>query len=302
MGIVTRLVKQLADQNYHTAKAFWKSIERRNLKSYSGQPVINYQMGKVGSSTVQASLDALKIDHPVYHVHFLNPSRVKEIELQRKCYFRTDRYNYLRRPWLSEFLYEEIRKRNRQWKIITLVREPIARNISTFFEHLEVERTWDPEKYFVKSEYYGFDVEIRLDNLAPLVELFFERLVHDRPLRYFDDEVKAVLDIDIFACEFPQQKGYQILNVEEVDLLIIRLDDLDQCAEQAFMEFLATDGFRLLRTNMGEEKSYAPLYKAFKRSILVPKDYIRQMYTSRYARHFYSPEQLDRFESKWSGG
>ncbi len=197
MGVVRKLVKQLADQNYYAAKAVWKRDQRRKLKSYSGQPVINYQMGKVGSSTVQASLEALKIDRPVYHVHFLNPVRVKKIELQRKRYFRTDRYGYLRRPWLSEFLYEEIQKKNRQWKIVSLVREPIARNISTFFEHLEVEKTSDPQKYFVKSEYYGFDIEIRLGNTAPLIELFFERLVHERPLRYFDDEVKAVFGIDM---------------------------------------------------------------------------------------------------------
>lgn len=302
MGVMKKLVKRIADGNYHTAKAVWKMDQRRNLSSYCGQPIINYQMGKVGSSTVQASLDAVKIDHPIYHVHFLNPVRVREIELQRKHYFRTDRYNYLRRSWLSEFLYEEIQKKNRHWKMVSLVREPIARNISTFFENLEVETVpADPQRYSVKSEYYGFDTEISVDNTAPLIELFFERLMHDRPLRYFDDEVKTVLGIDIFASEFPRQKGYQILKEAHVDSLVIRLDDLDQCAEPAFKEFLAIDDFRLQTTNVGGDKIYAPLYREFKRRIRVPRSYIEQMYASKFARHFYSPEELEQLAGKWSG-
>ena len=135
--------------------------------------------------------------------------------------------------------------------------------------------------------------------MESLIELFFDRLIHERPLRYFDDEVKAVFGIDIFASEFPRDKGYQILHGKNADLLLIRLDDLNQCAEQAFKDFLFIDDFRLLQTNVGGNKVYAPLYNEFKRKICVPQDYMDQMYTSRYARHFYNQDELQKLTRKW---
>jgi Putative capsular polysaccharide synthesis protein len=301
MHFVKRLLGRLAAKNYALSKTMWMRAQRQKLQECKAEPIINYQMGKVGSSTVQASLEARNPGCPVYHVHFLNPRRVSELESQRRKYFATGRYGYLRRSWLYQFLLEEIQRQRRHWKLITMVREPIARNISTFFENLDVKVEPGSTLYKVRSDYYGFDIDVDLNNVEPLTELFFDRLVHERPLRYFDDEVKTVFGIDVFASEFPQQEGYQILKGGNADLLVIRLDDLDRCAEQAFSDFLGIDGFRLRQTNVGGEKNYAPLYKEFQRKICLPQDYIERMYTSRYARHFYSQDELHQFAGKWGG-
>ena len=296
------LVRHLAEQNYYTAKALWKWGQRRSMQAYGGQPIINYQMGKVGSSTVQASLVALGLDQPVYHVHFLNPVRVRQIEQQRRKYFRTERYGRLRRPWLYEFLYEQIQRKDRRWKLVTLVREPIARNISTFFENLEVTEKADATAYAVKSAYYGFDIEVALERPDPLIELFFERLVHERPLRYFNDEIRTVFGIDVFDSEFPRERGFKIYQGDSADLLLVRLENLDQCAATAFKEFLGVDGFSLVSANVASGKVYAPLYRAFKRSICLPQDYIDGMYDSKYTRQFYSDEEIQQFRRRWATG
>jgi len=296
------LLEYLAEKNYYTAKAFWKWGQRRALHAYSGQPIINYQMGKVGSSTVQASLLALGMDRRVYHVHFLNPVRVRQIEQQRRKYFRTERYGRLRRPWLYEFLYEQIMKKERHWKLVTLVREPIARNVSTFFENLEVTAKAEAAVYAVRSAYYGFDIEVALEKLDPLIELFFERLVHERPLRYFDDEIKTVFGIDVFDSEFPKDRGFRIYHGDNADLLLIRLENLDSCANSAFKAFLEIDNLALVNTNVATNKVYAPLYREFKRSICLPQDYVDRMYDSKYTRHFYSEEEIQQFRNRWTAG
>ena len=302
MNIAKKLLRRLAETNYHSAKWLWKRTQRQSLYSRSGEPILNYQMGKVGSSTVQASLEKLSLDHPVYHVHFLNPERVGEIERQRRKYFNTDRYGLLRRPWLYEFLYEEIRSKRHHWKLISLVREPIARNVSTFFENLDVTEKVPGKRYVVRSDYYGIDIVVDIDNLDELIGLFFERLVHERPLRYFDDEIEAVFGIDIFEYQFPRDAGYRIYRTDNADLLLIRLEDLDRCAAKAFSEFLGIDGFSLVQTNVASDKVYAPLYTAFKNGIRFPDDYIARMYDSRYARYFYSDAEIGVFRGKWSKG
>ncbi|MDT8388510.1 MAG: putative capsular polysaccharide synthesis family protein [Thiogranum sp.] len=299
MPLVKTLLKDLAEKNYYTAKALWKYRQRTSLRAFEGQPIIDYQMGKVGSSTVHASLRAMDARRPIYHVHFLNPQRVREIEDQRRKYFRTARYSSLRRPWLYEFLYEEIRKSNRHWKIVTLIREPIARNISTFFENLEVKPGTSAGQYRVQSSYYDFDLEVDVTHLDPLIELFFARLPHDRPLNYFDDEVKTVFGIDVFADAFDPEQGYNIFHGEKAELLLIRLEDLDRCAGAAFREFMGIDGFELIQANRSEQKVYAPLYREFKASIRFPESYAERMYESRYARFFYSDEQIRGFREYW---
>ncbi len=299
MRSVKRLLRYLAEQNYYTAKALWKRGQRKAIQEYHGEPILDYQMGKVGSSTVQASLKALDPDRPVYHVHFLNPSRVREIEQQRKKWFRTDKYGLLRRPWLYEFLFEEIQKKKRHWKVITLIREPIARNLSTFFENLEVTAEQGGSRYAVRSDYYGFDINVDLENLDPLIKLFFERLIHERPLCYFDDEIKYVFGIDVFQSPFPKNPGYRIYRGDNVDMLLIRLENLDQCAAAAFKEFLDSDAFTLVQCNVASEKVYAPLYKELKSRISLPDAYIDKMYDSKYTRHFYSDDEIRGFRERW---
>jgi hypothetical protein len=272
------------------------------MQAYSGDPIINYQMGKVGSSTIQTSLESLGLDRPVYHVHFLNPLRVREIERQRRKYFRTEKQGALRRPWLSEFLYGQIQKKDRHWMLITLVREPIARNISTFFENLEVTKQANAARYAVRSDYYGFDIEVDLENLNPLIALFFDRLVHERPLRYFDDEIRTVYGIDVFESVFPRDKGFRIYQSDNADLLLIRLENLDVCANSAFKAFLGIEDLSLVKTNVASNKVYAPLYRAFKRSIRLPQDYVDRMYDSTYSRHFYSEEEIHQFRQRWTPG
>lgn len=294
-----KLLRYLAEQNYYTARALWKRGQRKAMSAYGGQPIINYQMGKVGSSTVTASLEAMNLDQAIYHVHFLNPKRVRQIERQRRKYFRTEKYALLKRPWLYEFLFEQIQKKDGHWKLITLVREPVARNVSTFFENLDVTRKPDSTAYVIKSDYYDIDIEADPENLDELIGLFFDRLVHERPLRYFDDEIKTVFGIDVFATRFPIEKGYCVYRGENADLLLIRLENLDQCASTVFKRFLGLDDFKLIRANVASDKIYAALYKAFKHSVRFPEAYVREMYESAYARQFYNEEEIRGFRHGW---
>jgi len=299
--LLKRLSRQLAERNYFLAKLLWKRNLMRTLQASGGEPIIDYQMGKVGSSTVRASLDAIGFDQPIYHVHFLNPVRVAEIEQQRRGYFRTQKVAMLHRPWTYQFLFKQIQKKDRHWKVVTLVREPIARNISTFFENLEVTEKMDGSGYAIKSDYYAFDIEVTLDDLEPLIALFFDRLHHDRPLRYFDDEVKIVFDLDIYNGDFPREKGYRIYQGDNADLLLVRLENLNQCAQSAFKDFMDIDGFSLVQTNVASEKVYALLYSEFKRTIRLPDSYINKMYDSKYTRYFFSDEEIQAFRNKWAG-
>jgi len=47
------------------------------------------------------------------------------------------------------------------------------------------------------------------------------------------------------------------------------------------------------------EKPYSEAYGEFLRRVVLNEDYVDRLLGSKYARHFYSPEELGRFRTKW---
>lgn len=302
MEIAKRVIKYCFESNYYTARLYYIRRLKWSRKKYPKPPLLIYQMGKVGSSTIRQTLALSKIEMPIYHVHYLSKNRVETLEKQRRKYFRTEKQDILKRPWLYQFLRKELIDKfdGQKWKIISLTRDPVARNLSSFFENLEFEQIGENNNFNIKSDYYKIDpIIVTANNLDELTPFFFERLNHNSPLVFFDSEIKTVFGIDIYSSEFPKSKGYKIYSGERADLLIIRLEDLNGCIHQALNEFLSLDEINLVNTNIGGEKEYAGIYSKFKNYIVLPESYIDKMYRSKYMLHFYSEEEIRQLKTKW---
>jgi hypothetical protein len=221
--------------------------------------------------------------------------------MERRKYLGTPKEHLLRHVWQYGYLNDRIARglKGKRWKIVTLTREPISRNLSTFFENLEVEPLGDGQRYLVRSDYYGFDRTVNIADVSDLGRLFFERVRHDSPLVFFDDELKSRFGVDVYATEFPAPAGYKIYSAENADVLLIRLENLNACARDAFKEFLDLDEFTLIPTNLSDEKPYAALFKRFKESIVLPPAYIDRMYQSKYMRHFYTQQEIASYRARW---
>ena len=75
MTIKNSIVKHILVSNYYLTKICyhaWLHIRSRNK-----QPLLIYQMGKVGSTAVQVSLQAADLEVPIYHVHVLTEEGIK---------------------------------------------------------------------------------------------------------------------------------------------------------------------------------------------------------------------------------
>jgi hypothetical protein len=297
-----RLMERVLPKNYTLAKAsYLRNLYRRDHQ-YTEPPLLIFQMGKVGSKTIRSSLQPLGLDRTIYHVHYLTLDRINELEKDRKHYLGTNKEHLLKHVWQYQYLHQQIASGfdGKRWKVVTLTREPVGRNVATFFENLEVTPLEPERRYSIKSDYYGFEIVLDVENMDGLAELFFERLNHDTPLTFFDHEIKSVFGIDVFASEFLTSKGYQIYRNERTDVLLIRLENLNERAREAFREFLGIADFALINTNVGSDKEYASLYNRFKDSIVLPQSYVDRMYMSKYVRHFYSAEEIAKFRAKWS--
>ncbi len=299
---LAKALLQPLDRFYPTAKARYMWRMKRAYLRHGQGPVLLLQMGKVGSKSVQAGLEALDLDRPVYHSHFLSEERTAQTERQRRKFFRTERYAYLLRPWLNQFLLKMYRNdpEKRTWKLITLTREPVGRNISAFFENLDVVLHDNGTDYEITSDYYGIEpTVVTIDDVGRLAELFFTRATHDSPVKFFYREIRDIFGIDVIGSGFPIDKGYQIYKEGRVELLVIRLESLADVVKPAMQEFLGIEDFELINSNIGAKKVYAPLYDAFKKHVVIDSGYAAKLYDSDYMRTFYSQDEIRDAKDKW---
>lgn len=300
-GRIQRAIARVSQLNYTTARSYYLYRLKKTDGRFDKGPIVVYQMGKVGSSTISKSLHETVSDRNIYHVHFLSADRVVEYERKRKRFLRTRYVGDLRHIWQYVHLRQCLHERpDEGWKVITLVRDPVARNLATFFEHMEVKES-SANSWRLVSREFGFDVRIGADDLDPLIDLFFRKCRHEAPIDYFDTEFNGVLGIDLFKSPFPRERGYDILNSGKHEVLVLRLESLSACHEQAMLDFLGLRNFELTNANIGENKDYADVYRLFKDRIKLPESYLDRLYDSRMARHFYSDEELAKFRKRWTG-
>ena len=249
--------------------------ESRANASRGPDPVIVYQMGKVGSMSVVDSLKhayaELSLPVQVHHVHMLN--NLDNIESQ-EVRARVNPADTLAAMQGYRALRAEIdADLTRRWTVITLVREPVGRNIAWFFQNLhELIPDWEER---MRAKTLG---------LKELQELFLQspRVKHAVPEVWFRNQLQPVFDVDVFAEPFPTEIGYKIYRQStRSSLLLIRVENLTDCASLAMKEFLGLDRFVLVNSNVAADKSYAPFYDAF-RKLLLPGTYLKEMYGTRF--------------------
>src|SRR4029078_5438744 len=121
-----------------------------------------------------------------------------------------------------------IHRLGRRIKVITLIRDPIATNLSGYFYNCIA----------LPGQLREAAQQGKPGVMEQLAENFLAQYPHDVPVTWFDMEMKDVFAIDVFAAPFPKEQGYQIYRSEWADLLLFKLDQLNECAEVAFSSFM----------------------------------------------------------------
>lgn len=260
---------------------------RQPHKKYNiTDPIIVYQMGKVGSSSVYDALRDLDLDVPVYHAHVLNRFDVYEAGVRETRAAPDNDLDVLEEGRALRRIVDSGRWHS--WSLVSLVRSPIPRAVSDFFENVDA---YVPD-FFARLE--RGDI-----TLAELSTTFWTRYQDFSPLYWFDDQVRDVFGIDVYATPFSHEQGYAIYQNDRARLLLMRLEDLNHCGPRALGEFFGLRELSLSIKNSGEAKRYGALYRQFIDQLDLPKAYVREMHSSRYAKHFYTPDELTAGVARW---
>jgi hypothetical protein len=271
----TDMLRLFLAQKINGVKFRWK--RQAFYKSHNCSAILIYTMGKVGSSTIYRQLLAKYPWLPAFQVHFLSDYWIKTIIPKMPGRYQV----HLE---LSEKIKKQLAsKSNLRYKIITIIRDPITRDISDIFQN------W-MDKYKVQS--------INEVDYSTIVADFNSN-DHAYTLDWFDTEFKAFTGIDVYQLNYPKDQSYCSFSFPKFDLLIIKLDTIGTQLTPAVNEFLNLSTAEITGANRSENKEGKELYAQIRTNYKAPKEKLDVVYSSKLIQHFYATDEIAKLRSKW---
>lgn len=291
LHINDRRIKEDYRKDYDIAKKMfsdhmmhdWENRAREYIYSIMQRDtILVWQPGKVGSTSIVKSLEREKI--PYAHLHCLSFANWLDAEVHNSYGIQ---HHWRDKPVKKLGIMQDLEK----VKIISLVRDPIARSIADYFEGLGR----------LYSKYEDMDVDFYQD-----MNNFIEKEARVGKSGYifewFNHEIKEFFDIDIYQYDFDKKKGYQVINKDNIELLLIKTEKLTDCQE-ILGRFVGVKKFKLMNDNVGNQKIYKFAYNEAKQLIKIPDHIINFYYRENECMdHFYTENEKKKFIEKWSAG
>ena len=262
----------------------FRVARRLDLLALRGnEPVIVFQMGKVGSTSVASSFPTP--GHPVsvqtHHLHRPRIEVAKQWSRDRGLPVRAHFFH-------ADAVARRVVDRGRPFKLITLVREPVGRSVSNFFHNFE--------------RFVGVPLAESTHTADELTEIL---VAHEKQLdesRWFQREFEPALGVDVYEHPFPHDAGAQVIPRGQGEILVLRLETPDAVKEAAIAAFLGEADFTLSSANVGDAKDYGEGYQRFRETAVLPPDFLDRKLATVYATHFYSDAERADIRARWSGG
>jgi hypothetical protein len=275
--------------------------------------VVVNSLPKTGSQTINQSLTNAPQKMIVQHHHAISDRGIQDLyddaleQMQEQIHVgspeQADRIWYL-----LELLRQSLRTRQdivmesarldaRRPYFISGVREPVALFLSLVYqlavvpnskEKAVAERGSVPELIGLMRDFYA---EPSKPNARYI----------PKPDRWLDREIVDFLGVDPFTLGFDKARGYQVYDGRRGKVLLVRAEDLSRVFDQALKDLLGplADGVERRDVNTAAEKEYSESYKATLAAFKVPGSLLDEIYSSRYSRTFYTPEECAAFRARW---
>ena len=269
-------------------------IKKNFLRLIAQQkPIYILHMGRVGSmsvfSAIRTAHQDISLNIPIYHNHYIsNYEKIFERARQDLEYpdLAIEDINQIDSIVREELISQM--ETAQPLKIISLVRDPVARNISTFF--------------YALPQFIPHWKEKETQQLLSAGELnaIFESKRHfiQTALNWFDEQIKDAVGLDVYAVPFDKTRGWQIYKQGLIELLVLRMEDLQRTGEDALRKFLNLPHLKMVKVNTGEEREAYELYRRFL-THPVSQEYLEMTYSAKLARHFYTDKEIKRFVHRW---
>ena len=265
-NIVSKIEKNIRN----TYRAF-------SLRKLKNKTIIIHTLGKVGSSTIYYELKKLSPWENIFHTHFLSD---EWLNLRLKD---GNHFEFNNRAAKKVFSYLEQYPNNKKY-FISLVRDPVSREISNFMQN--------PQDFI--------EGDILLNPIAVLKKKYLENLSYDYTLNWFDTEFLNYTGFNVYSQPFDKDKGFSIYEHNNLKIMIVKLEKLNECYSDAMKAFFDLNLKLGVNSNLSSQKKISTVYSELKKSIKFTEDQLNTVYSHKYVTHFYTLEEIKTFKEKWS--
>jgi len=174
-------------------------------------------------------------------------------------------------------------------KIITLVRDPIAKTVSQLFQ--------TPESFKLDEATL---LEMDANDICELLIGRYQDRFRE-PLKWFDEEFKRFTGIDVYSVPFDHLSRCEKLKSDCFDILVLRMEDLfcEKLIVNHLSELTNRSITKLISANQTMNKQSASQYMKVKRSIKLSESFLNEIYSSQYCQHFYTEIEIKTFKEYW---
>ena len=251
-------------------------------------PIIVYQMGKVGSDSIVHWLGQLGLSNSVHHIHILSHNNIQQSLDNLSQHNRPLPIQAQHSIAVREFLD---RSDASPVQVITSVREPISQLISSEFQNIPMQH---PD---LIDEHGEWKQQLILDHLMQRVESY--DVNREWNCNWFDFDFRPALGIDIYEQAFDVESGIATFQQNEIRVLVLRLESSEHWS-RSIQDFLGLDSdLELTQQNSAANKNYKRVYESVTANLRFTESTLDRVYSSKYCRHFYSSAMIETFKTKW---
>jgi tetratricopeptide (TPR) repeat protein len=270
-------------------------------------PVLVYQMGKVGSTSLTAALRASAPAVEIHTCHALDEATL----VRSEAWLASDAV--VPAALAAAISAERIEARalrarllgaGPRWRILTMTREPIAHLVSVLFHHLELYSTLSGadrvhgDARLACLHRFAVDAWTRWaaggqSALDPARASLFLSAT------WFEREFQSVLGIDVRTTPMTSRRGYTRLRAARAEIVLVRFEDLPWAAPDAMAALCGVRDVSLPTENRGLDKASGPLYLEFLARCRFSSNLVDAIYATPYARHFYTDAEREVLARRW---
>lgn len=233
--------------------------------------ILVYQPGKVGSTTIYRTL--LRENMQAFHIHHIVKNLCRGTGIEKVIDGQID---YFRKKLMGD--------ERRKLKIITLVRDPVARALANFMQE------YYEDLFLVSVVTVNHDLQENAQKYV-MKNCNYEFI-------WFDEELKALTGVDIFDYPFDKEKGYAWIKKDDVEILVLKMEKMDE-NEKIVGEFVGKSELKYVNHNIGDNKYSKNIYQELKKRFSISLDRLKEYYDNERFLHFYTEEEKMELCNRW---
>ena len=151
--------------------------------------------------------------------------------------------------------------------------------------------------YFCNKNFISEKTDIDIKN-----EISNSFYIQTNSLEWFEKDFNSYFKLDIYQKAFNKEQGWEIYDIDPKNrVLLIRIDVLTQSFKTAFFSLTGININELFITNRREDDDMlSDRYKSFKANYGEERSSVDKKLNSKFVKHFFSDEQIEKLRAKYT--